>query len=191
MLNPHSMEPNKKSLNGDFKRMLQNLRRGPPSLAEINSILSPLLRQPETFDWTSDIVLEFTISLIRTFDPLLRHLSEEENVKFPDAVQALLLLWTTAMESWTDPMMYTAISHEEKDCRNSNSALSILKQLISSKDTRTKRTAMVGLSTTYRALDRLDSLASLDIHQPDVAWWLDLETTKLEIIPFSIELLIR
>lgn len=96
-----------------------------------------------------------------------------------EGAESLLYFAARLLEEWSDDMVYSALLLHDDKARTdvSTTLLSLFVSLL----TNTQITeylhfaALVGVSNSYRVLERIQQLTTLDPNRADIAWWLDQE----------------
>lgn len=136
--------------------------------------------QPDAIDWSIDLAQGLTALLLTLLDPFLSS-PENKLQQIPDGSLGTFFLLASAMEEWSDDLVYMTILQEVSGRENPKSLLDVLIHLaVSGNDdddddyyySSMQRIAIVALGTAYRSMDRLQQHLMLDPYRPDVSWWL-------------------
>jgi hypothetical protein len=178
--NPYTQPPRPSPVSAEesLKQLLrinyQSLN--PPSTSVVQPIWDQIVTaKPGTFEWTVDLAQGLAALVLALMDPFLSPGSEQVVKQIiPDGSLGTFCLLTSAMEDWSDDLMYVALLQEIPERDHPRSLLDILFHLvISGNDGPVHDIALVALGTAYRSMDRLHQYLTLDPYRPDTSWWLE------------------
>jgi hypothetical protein len=178
MTNPYSQKA------PSVENLLKNLTRtrGAPTLAMVQSVQEQMMQTQ--IEWTLEMARDLCSLTMR-----ILNLPDSQNTSISEGCVATLRLLINTMEQWQDNVVYAVLVQDSNSQGDSKHLLDLL-ILLSKRDHQLHFTALVGLATASRALDRLQQLTSLDSNVPDSAWWF-IEEDSEHLAKLSFQILSR
>jgi hypothetical protein len=166
----------------------------------VQSIQEQLLGNEKSIEWSLELAQGLASYALHLLDPYYVQ-SKDDDAKsleeIPVGGMAVLFLLATAMEQWNDDVLYAVLlvqdsdSHSQKQ-RSSQNLLDLLTKLTAAHcKSSISLTALSGLATSYRALDRLQQMTSLHPNHPDTAWWISKGGDTSHLAPLAVQCLKR
>lgn len=164
-----------------LRNLLQSARSHSPSLEAIDSILE---QRGTAIKWTLELAQKLTTTIVMLYERIVEHQRRQQSGRedadhLDECFQAMLFLLVTSMESWSENVIYAVLIYEVKESKRVTNLLELLIHLTTtnaSESTAVSCCALVGLSISYRTLDRLQQWTTLDPNRPAMDWWLDTDT---------------
>jgi len=200
MNNPYTQPPRSQSrlsLEDSFNRLIR--LKNPPNIGVVLPIIdqySSLSEETDGISWNTTLVERLTQLSLRCLDDLFESVPVEETYRSTNSEGSLAIFYllTLVMEEWSDELMYHALTQHIHDLRSGiESLLGFFTRFVTTRNDVVHRLAYVGLSTSYRSMDRLDRYLTLDVSRPDLAWWFN-HVTEPMIATFSsvaVDILLR
>jgi hypothetical protein len=184
---------------------LRNLTRSrsvaPPAPAIVQSIQEQVLGNEKSIEWSLELAQGLASYALHLLDLWCVVSKDDDDAKsleeIPDGGMAVLFLLATAMEQWSDDVLYAVLLVQESDSqkqkqRSSQNLLDLLTKLTAVHcKSSISLTALSGLATSYRALDRLQQMTSLHPNHPDTAWWISKGGDTSHLAPLAVQCLKR